>query len=150
MCQCIPQKLGIGNKISIKNGNEFPRGGLQAVVEGSGFETGTVLTANMMESKLWTFQTGQKSLNQVGRFILGIIQDLDFQQLSRVVQPRYGFQQAFYYVFFIVQWQLNGYPGKSSDSRKLSVGGTPMSEGMRQENKFMDDMNQENQIKNEP
>ena len=95
-------------EIGVKDGDEFARGALHALGERTRLKAlaiGAVMISDgMAGARVFTDQARADD----ARFVRGVVEHLNFQQVAGVFDARDRFQQALHHVALVVNRKLNG------------------------------------------
>ena len=97
------------NKIGVEDANKLARGRFESGCERSRLESGPINAMNQLniEAALPQFVGARSS--HFPCIVGGIVQDLDLQQFSRIIELADRAQKAFHYVNFVKNRKLNGH-----------------------------------------
>src|SRR6202011_6274697 len=76
------------------------------------FKSGSIQAANQLDIETAPAQLFSARGGDFARIVGGIIQHLDLQQFSRIIEFTNGAEQTLDQVDFIENWQLHRYPGQ--------------------------------------
>src|SRR6185503_8149128 len=104
----LADAIGPGNKVGVEDQNQFARRFLEPRFERAGLEAFAVL-AMMIDNvntliEVFVYRGRSDLLRVVG----GIIQHLDLEQFSRVLELDHRVDQTFGDIHFVEQWELDG------------------------------------------
>ena len=102
------QKIGAGQEIGVEDGDEFAGGGLQAFGQRAGLVAlaiGAMQVVDIDAEGLVALDAGARDLL---RFVGGIVEHLDLEQLARIIETRDGVDQALDHVALVVDGKLYG------------------------------------------
>ena len=105
------QKIRLGHKVGIENGNEFAVGFIQTMAQGSGLVALPVGAAHMADVQALRRVVGHPPGGQRHGGIGRIVEHLNVQAVSRVVEGGGGINHAFHHVLLVVERQLHRHAG---------------------------------------
>src|SRR4029077_17756308 len=88
------KRIGLGEKVGVKDGDEFALGGFQAIFERAGFVTFTIRAMNVSDGHALRGVALDASASDFASLIRGVVEDLHVEQLGWVVKAGYGFDKA--------------------------------------------------------
>ena len=77
------------------------------MLQGTGLEAGPILPAHMFHIKTALPQFHNFSCHNLGRFVVRIVEHLDFKFVQRIIESGDGIKQSLGDVHFVVQRQLH-------------------------------------------
>src|SRR5262249_48202108 len=102
------EEIGFGEKVSVEDTNEFAPRGLKAILQCTGLEAGTIGAVDVLDWQTLRGETLDAIAGHLLRLVGGVVQNLNVQQLARIVETRDGFDEAFDHVALIENRELNG------------------------------------------
>ena len=109
------QKIGLGNKVGVKDGNEFAFSCLQPVFERTCLVAFAIGAMNVGDGHALRGVTIDAGFCDFAGFVGGVIEDLDVEKLARVIKAGNSFDEAFDHVALIENWKLDGDAGPFFD-----------------------------------
>src|SRR5439155_3834230 len=107
------EKISLGEKVGVENGDEFALGGFQTVFQGSGFVTFAIGPMNVDDGHALCGVALDASASDVAGLVGGIVEDLHVEEVPRVVETRNSFDEPLDDVALVEDGQLH------SDARPI-------------------------------
>ena len=103
------QKIGTGLEIGIEDGDELPSRRLEPLGQRSRFVSFAIRAVQIMNLETKRAVAFDASARDCLSLIGGIVEQLDFEQAGRIVQPRNGLDEALHDVTFVKDRKLYSY-----------------------------------------
>src|SRR5437667_5829955 len=97
------------NEIGVEDANKLARGRLESGRKGTGLESGPINSMNQLNIEAALPQFFGARSSHFPRIVGRIVQDLDLQQFSRIIELADRAQKALHYVNFVKDRKLNGH-----------------------------------------
>src|SRR5438067_8643493 len=97
------------NEIGVEDANKLARGRLESGRKGTGLESGPINSMNQLNIEATLPQFFRARSSHFPRIVGRIVQDLDLQQFSRIIELADRAQKALHYVNFVKNRKLNGH-----------------------------------------
>ena len=104
------EKVWRGNEVRIENRDQLACGELQSVLQRAGFESMAIRAMDVMDVETQFAMFLDARRGNLGGAVRRIVQNLNFQQFSRISDAASGFDQPLDNVQFVVDRQLHGDP----------------------------------------
>jgi hypothetical protein len=112
------EKIRLGNEVRVEDGDELALGALQPELECAGLVPGPVTATQVHRVEPAVAELENLAARQSLGFVGRVVEDLDLEPLSRVVEPRDCIEQPLDHRRFVVERKLNG-DGRQVGRRKL-------------------------------
>ena len=112
-----PQEIPAGHEVRIEDGDEFPLGRLETVLERARLETVAFRaadTTNPGQATTARRRILKQGVYPLGRVVGRVVEDLNLEPVRRIVQVEHGENQLRRNVALVVDWQLDRDPGQLS------------------------------------
>ena len=109
MVDGLAQEGGLGHEVGVEDGHEFALGHLQSGFQGPGFIPLAVLSVEVVNVEAGLTKAFHALPGQKSGLVVGIVQNLDLQQVPGVVQPGHRFDQPFHHKQLVIDGKLDGY-----------------------------------------
>ncbi len=109
------QKIRRGQKICVEDGHEFAGRGLQTLGERAGLVSGAVSAMQIVNRQAQRLIALHARARHLPRFVGGIVEHLNVQQLARIIEARHCIHQALDHVALVVDGKLYGNLGPLGD-----------------------------------
>jgi hypothetical protein len=105
------QGARFGQEIGVEDGDEFPVCALEAVLQGAAFVALPVRSPDVLNVHATGTRASDSAADDLGGDIVGVVQDLDLQAVSGIIERSDGRNQAFGDEAFVVDRELDGDSG---------------------------------------
>src|SRR4029077_7925533 len=102
------QEIGFRDEVGVKDGDEFAAGGFQSIFESAGFVAFAVVAMNIGDGNALGGMAFDAGAGNFAGFVGGVVEDLDVEDLVRVIKTRDGFDKTFDDVAFVKNGKLHG------------------------------------------
>ena len=106
----LPEKVTIGDEIRIEDGDKLPFCGAQPVLQCASLETGPLVAVDIVNVQAEALPAFHGVARNRLRFVGGIVQHLDVEPASRVVERADRVDHPFHDIHLVVRRDLNGDP----------------------------------------
>ncbi|MEY2601540.1 MAG: hypothetical protein QOJ36_859 [Verrucomicrobiota bacterium] len=106
---CPLKQIWRGDEVGIENANKLTGGRFEPDCERTGLESGPVDAMNQLNIEAALSQCFRTRCSHLARIVGRIVQHLDLQQISRVIELTDRTQKALDYVNFVKNWKLDRY-----------------------------------------
>jgi len=101
------QKIRGGNKIGVKDGNQIPSRDSHTRFQRTRFISCTVIPSDSLDIDTLRFEFGDAPINDFPGFVGGVIENLNLEQMTGVIERGYRANETLDYVYFVVDRELN-------------------------------------------
>ena len=103
----LPQKIGLRNEVGIENTNEITLSGRKPGLQSAGFEPSAIDAVDQLHVEPPALQILHAGGGQFPRVVGGIVEDLDLQQVARIIDLADRLEQALDNVDLVEDRQLH-------------------------------------------
>ena len=102
-----PEEIGFREEVGVEDADEFALSALQPVFEGTGFKAGTIRAVNVTDWQAVRGKTIDAVAGDLLGFVGGIVENLDIEKLTGIVEAGNSFDEALDHVTLVEDRQLN-------------------------------------------
>jgi hypothetical protein len=132
MWQSRQEKVARGYEVCIEDGDKLPLSLIQRIGQRTGFKTCPISTMECLDHYPALAPKIDSPLDQGGRAIVRVVQDLHLETVARVLQPRTGRDQPLDHMAFVIDGELDGDTrgnGRQRRDGKRAAGAPPVLHG---------------------
>ena len=112
----LAQEGGLEHEIGVKDSNEFALGHFQTGFQGPGLVALAVLSMEVVDVEAGLAKAFHALPSQKSGFVVGIVQNLDLQQIQGIVQLGNRFDQPLHHKKLVVDGELDSYHRELGES----------------------------------
>ena len=109
------QKIGLGNEVGVKDGDEFALGGFKTVFERAGLVAFAIGAMDVNDRQAGGGVALDASAGDLASFVGGIVEHLNVEQFARIIESRDGVDEALDDVALVEDGKLYGNLGPVDD-----------------------------------
>ncbi len=114
------EEILLRNEVSVENGDELALRGFQAVFEGAGLVTFAVCAMDVRNPHALCSVALDAAAGDLLGFVGGVVENLDIEELARIVETRHGFDKPLDDVALVEDGKLDRDAGPAGNGRRRS------------------------------